>query len=96
MYKAEHIAFEEVRALKVMTPTGDPEFEHRFRREAQAARRLRHPNVVQVDDLDQADDGSFFIAMDYMDGVSLRELLRVTQGPLPLMRTLKIARCVSM
>src|ERR1017187_2523778 len=95
VYKAEHIALEEVRALKVMTPRGDPEFVHRFRREAQAARRLRHPNVVQVDDLDQADDGSFFIAMDYMVGVSLREMLQATQGPLPLMQTLKIVRCVA-
>jgi TPR repeat protein/serine/threonine protein kinase len=94
VYKAEHIPLEEVRALKVMAPTGDAEFVRRFRQEAQAARRLRHPNVVHVDDLDQADDGSFFIAMDYVDGVSLRQLLQVTKGPLPLMRTLGIVRSV--
>src|ERR1700687_2374058 len=81
VYKAEHIALEKVRALKVMAHPGDGEFVRRFRQEAQAARRLRHPNVVHVDDLDQADDGSFFIAMDYVDGVSLRQLLQVTQGP---------------
>lgn len=95
VYKAEHIALEEVRALKVMTPTSDAEFVRRFRQEAQAARRLRHPNVVHVDDLDQADDGSFFIAMDFVDGVSLRQLLQVAQGPLPLMRTLGIMRSVA-
>jgi serine/threonine protein kinase len=95
VYKAEHIALEEVRALKVMTPTSDAEFVRRFRQEAQAARRLRHPNVVHVDDLDQADDGSFFIAMDFVDGVSLRQLLQATQGPLPLMRTLGIVRSVA-
>jgi len=95
VYKAEHIAFEEVRALKVMAPTDDAEFVRRFRQEAQAARRLRHPNVVHVDDLDQADDGSFFIVMDYVDGVSLRQLLQATQGPLPLMRTLGIVRSVA-
>src|SRR5882672_1969677 len=95
VYKAEHIALEEVRALKVMAPTGDAEFVRRFRQEAQAARRLRHPNVVHVDDLDQADDGSFFIAMDYVDGVSLRQLLQLTKGPLPLMRTLRIVRSVA-
>jgi serine/threonine protein kinase len=95
VYKAEHIALEEVRALKVMTPTSDAEFVRRFRQEAQAARRLRHPNVVHVDDLDQADDGSFFIAMDFVDGVSLRQLLQANQGPLPLMRTLGIVRSVA-
>jgi TPR repeat protein len=95
VYKAEHVAFEEVRALKVMAPTDDAEFVRRFRQEAQAARRLRHPNVVHVDDLDQADDGSFFIVMDYVDGVSLRQLFQATQGPLPLMRTLGIVRSVA-
>ena len=82
-----------VRALKVMSAvlTQDPAFVKRFRQEAQAARRLRHINTVNVGDFEQADDGSLFIAMDYVDGVSLRHLLNVTEGPLPVNRALAIA-----
>ena len=94
VYKAEHIGLEEVRALKVMSAalTEDPTFIKRFRREAQAASKLRHVNAVHVDDLDQAEDGSLFIAMDYVDGVSLRQLLDATKEPLPVERALAIAR----
>jgi serine/threonine protein kinase len=97
VYKAIHIGLEEVRALKVMSAalTGDPQFVKRFRQEAQAARRLRHVNAVHVDDLDQADDGSLFIAMDYVDGASLRHLLNATKGPLPVELALAIARGVA-
>lgn len=94
VYKAEHIALEEVRALKVMALNlaSDPKFVRRFRQEAQVARRLRHPNVVHVDDLDQGDDGSLFITMDFVDGVSLKELMRALQGPMPVARTMGIIR----
>ncbi len=97
VYKAVHIALEEVRALKVMDPqlAGDPKFVIRFRHEAQVARRLRHQNAVHVDDLDQAEDGSLFIAMEFVDGVSLRQLLKATRGPLPLARALAITRGIA-
>jgi serine/threonine-protein kinase len=97
VYKAEHIGLEEVRALKVMSASlaEDSKFVQRFRREAQAARRLRHVNTVHVDDLDQAEDGNLFISMDYVDGVSLRQLFEVMQGPLPIERALAIARGVA-
>src|SRR5438552_1724714 len=97
VYKAEHLALEEVRALKVMAThlASDPKFVRRFRQEAQAARRLRHTNTVHVDDFEQAEDGSLFIAMEYVDGVSLRELLRATKGALSLPRALAIARGVA-
>src|SRR5206468_1224936 len=83
--------------LKVMSPelARDQKFVRRFRQEAQVTRRLRHPNIVQVDDLDQADDGSLFIAMELVDGVSVRQLLERTRGPLPLARALAIARGIA-
>lgn len=97
VYKAEHIGLEEVRALKVMSSTlcGDPAFAQRFRREAQAARKLHHANAVHVDDLDQAEDGSLFIAMDYVDGGTLGKLLDSTAGPLSIERALDIARGIA-
>jgi serine/threonine protein kinase len=97
VYKAFHVGLEEIRALKVMDPqyARDPKFIVRFRHEAQVARRLRHPNAVHVDDLDQSDDGSLFIAMEFVDGVSLRQLLTATKGPIPLARALWITRCIA-
>lgn len=97
VYKAEHITLEELRALKVMDPQlcSDPKFLQRFRREAQAARRLRDENIVRVDDLDQADDGSMFIAMEYVEGVGLRQLMTRTRGPLAVPRALAIARDIA-
>ncbi|HVI00357.1 MAG TPA: serine/threonine-protein kinase [Enhygromyxa sp.] len=48
----------------------------RLKREAQAMARLRHPNVVAVHDLSEV-DGQLFVAMEYVDGVSLRKWLQV-------------------
>jgi Protein kinase domain len=81
VYKAEHLALEELRALKVMTQelASDQRFLRRFHQEARAARCLQHPHIVRVDDLDQTEEGSLFIAMEYVDGVSLRDLLRATR-----------------
>ena len=94
VYKATHIVFEDVRALKVMAAhlAADPKFVRRFRQEAQVTYKLQHVNVVRVQDFDQAEDGSPFIVMDYIDGVSLRQLLQATKGPLPIARALWIAR----
>jgi serine/threonine-protein kinase len=63
-------------ALKVMHPglAGDPGFAARFIREAKAVARLNHPNVVNV--FDQGEDGgSVFLAMEYVPGLTLRDLL---------------------
>ena len=94
VYKATHIVFEEVWALKVMAAhlAADPKFVRRFRQEAQVTRKLQHINTVRVQDFDQAEDGSPFIVMDYIEGVSLRQLLQATKGPLPIARALWIAR----
>jgi TPR repeat protein len=97
VYKATHIVFEEVWALKVMAAhlAADPKFVRRFRQEAQVTRKLQHVNVVRVQDFDQAEDGSPFIVMDYIEGVSLRQLLQAVKGPLPVARALWIARAVA-
>ncbi len=73
-------------AIKVLSPefAADPSFVARFRREAQAAANLTHPNVVGVYDWGQ-EDSTYFIVMEYVDGRSVAELLR-QDGPLPAER----------
>ena len=53
----------------------DPQFAERFAREAQALAKLSHPHIVTVYDFGQA-DGLFYLLMEYVDGVNLRQLLR--------------------
>ena len=63
-------------ALKVLYPelSRDPTFVERFRREAQSAANLSHPNVVSVYDWGE-EDGTYFIVMEYVDGESLASLV---------------------
>ncbi len=95
VYKARHVAFGEVLALKLVGSrlAGDTDFLKRFRNEAVITRRLQHPNAVRVEDLDSTEDGRPFIVMQYVDGRSLRELVR-TEGPQPLARAVSVARQV--
>lgn len=96
VYKALHLLFNEVRALKVMDPAlvqqGD--FVRRFLREAFVARRLQHPNAVRVDDVDQTDDGRPCIVMEFIDGRMLRDVIE-REGPLPVPRACSIAKQVA-
>ena len=61
-------------AVKVLFPefATDPSFVERFRREAQSAANLNHPNIVSVYDWGQ-EQGTYFIVMEYVDGRSLAE-----------------------
>ncbi len=64
-------------AVKILFPefAVDPNFVERFRREAQAAANLTHPNIVNVYDWGRQ-DGTYFIAMEYVEGRTLGEILR--------------------
>ena len=66
----------------------DPGFVERFRREAQAAAGLQHPNVVSVYDRG-AFDGTYYIAMEYLPGRSLKQLIR-QEAPLDPIRAIDI------
>ncbi|MGH9281906.1 MAG: Stk1 family PASTA domain-containing Ser/Thr kinase [Acidimicrobiales bacterium] len=69
-------------ALKVLFPelSVDRSFVERFRREAQSAANLSHPNIVSVYDWGEEDD-TYFIVMEYVDGRPLSSIIR-SQGPL--------------
>ncbi len=78
-------------AVKVLFPefARDPSFVERFRREAQNAASLNHPNIVGVYDWGQ-EDGTYFIVMEYVEGRSLRDVLR-SQGTIAPMQAAGIA-----
>ncbi|MCP4435175.1 MAG: Stk1 family PASTA domain-containing Ser/Thr kinase [Actinomycetia bacterium] len=67
----------------------DPSFVERFRREAQAAANLAHPNIVGVYDWG-TQDGTYFIVMEYVDGPSLSQVIR-RDGPLHPRRAAELA-----
>src|SRR5215210_4318933 len=71
-------------ALKVLFPelSTDRNFVERFRREAQAAANLNHPNIVSVYDWGE-EDGTYFIVMAYVDGRSLSDVIRREGSLLP-------------
>ncbi len=83
VYRGLDTRLDRVLALKVMHPAlaADGSFVERFIREAKSAARLDHPNVVQV--FDQGTDGSYvYLAMEYVSGCTLRDVLR-ERGALP-------------
>src|SRR5579862_457791 len=82
VYRARDRLLDRPVALKVLFPelSVDRAFVERFRREAQAAAKLSHPNIVPVFDWGE-DTGSYFIVMEFVDGRPLSAVLRET-GPL--------------
>jgi len=82
VYEAVDLRLDRVVALKVMHPhlAADPEFVARFEREAKSAARLNHPHVVSVYDQGAA-DGLVYLAMEFIPGRTLRDILRA-QGRL--------------
>jgi eukaryotic-like serine/threonine-protein kinase len=79
-------------AIKILNErhANDEQFVERFRREAKNAAALSHPNIVSIYDRGEA-EGTYYIAMEYVDGRSLKELI-VSRGPAPLTVAVEYAR----
>ena len=77
-------------ALKTMSPSlaDDPELLQRFYREAQSAGQLRHPNIVTIYDIDEA-EGIPFIAMEFLEGESLEAIISARKD-IPVVRKVEI------
>src|SRR5918994_6749645 len=94
VYLATHLGTERAVALKLIAPQfmRNDEFVERFKREARAAGRLRHPNVVDVTDFGfaQTENGQVaYLVMEYLDGCTLGEILEEEKN-LPVSWTLDI------
>jgi len=77
VYKARQPQLDRMVALKILAPerVTDARFADRFLREARALAKLNHPNIVTIHDFGQT-GGYFYLLMELVDGVNLRELLR--------------------
>src|SRR5579871_3090005 len=89
VYKAVDVRLNRPLALKFVSPERvTPDRKRRFFQEAKAASALNHPNIVHIYDIGQW-EGADFIAMEYVEGRTLQQILR--DGPLPIDEALRYA-----
>src|SRR6266498_3186979 len=87
VYQAEHALIEKKIALKILFPdlTRRADLVQRFLQEAKSASRIGHENVIDITDFGQSPEGYVFIAMEYLSGQDLGEVLKGS-GPMPWSR----------
>jgi serine/threonine-protein kinase len=90
VFKARHVRFDEICALKVVSAAlaQDQTFVQRFHAEALVMRKLEHPHALRVHDVDETEDGRPFLVMEFVAGQNLATLLR--GGPLEPARAVRI------
>jgi serine/threonine-protein kinase len=92
VYQGQQLSLKREIALKVLRPelSKQPGLVRRFNAEAELAAKLNHPNTVTLFDFGQDEDGSLFIAMEFVAGQSLREVI-AKKGAQPTERILHVA-----
>ena len=95
VYRAKDRLLERTVAVKILHRQyeNDTEFIGRFQREAKAAARITHPNIVNVFDVGVA-EGRHYIVMEYVPGRTLKERIK-EEGPVPAVQALEIARQIA-
>ncbi|MBE7449787.1 MAG: protein kinase [Kofleriaceae bacterium] len=96
VYRGEQLSLKRKVAIKVLRPelSRDPGLVRRFNAEAELAARLSHPNTVNIYDFGQDADGALFIAMEFLEGRSLRDVM-THEGPLPPARAVVVAQQIA-
>jgi serine/threonine protein kinase len=91
VYKARHEMMERTVALKMLLPQllADENAVPRFQREARAASRINHSNIIGLHDFGQTEDGRPYLVMDYIEGESLSDVLK-REGQLGVSRSAHI------
>jgi serine/threonine protein kinase len=92
VYAAQHVDIGKRVAVKILHPVYGrmPDLVERFRREARAASKIGHPNIVDVTDSGTTADGSVYFVMEYLDGVELAAVID-REGALDVARALRVA-----
>ena len=80
VYRARDLRSGHWRALKLLPDDASEREQRQFEREARAGARLEHPNAVAVHEYGKASDGTYYLAMDLLEGVSLEQLVQ-KEGP---------------
>ncbi len=95
VYRGTHVLMEKTVAVKVLRPSlaADEKIVARFSREARAASRISHPHALSVTDFGESDNGVVFLVMEYLNGKTLKEIIR-EGGPMALPRAVEIIRQV--
>jgi eukaryotic-like serine/threonine-protein kinase len=90
VYRARHALLRRPTAIKLLPPERTtPSGVARFEREVQLTAELAHPNIVAVYDFGRTPDGSFYYAMEFLDGIDLQRLVE-ENGPLPVARAVHL------
>src|SRR5438132_595008 len=92
VYLAEHVLIGRKYAIKTLSERSNatPEIVARFHREALAAAAVGSDHVVEVTDMGQLDDGTYFIVLEYLDGMELAKAV-LCEGPFSVGRAVNIA-----
>ena len=96
VYKVRHRFFDEIRVVKVLHEQleATESIRERFLSEARRGKQLEHPNLAKVFDFSIAADGTAYMVMEYIEGITLREVLARNGGPLDAAYVLPLAQQV--
>ncbi len=96
VYRAQHVMLGRVDAVKIIRPdvAKSPEAMQRFLREAKLASSINHPNAVVIHDFGEAENGVFYLAMEFIEGKPLDEVIKA-ESPLAIERAVKIAKQIA-
>ena len=90
VFRARHLLIDRIVAVKILQPVRRGETHHRdwFLREARAANRVNHANIVDIYDFGDTEDGLYYLVMEYLQGEPLSHV--IARGPTPLPRAVDI------